>query len=654
MEPIITFQLWDHIFSYCSKDDESSFLLSMSKRMRDDWFGFMTRQCNKEQKDILWNILFTFKNMMILGEPGTGKTYLLKLANKLLTKLQVPTQVCAFTGLAGQQADGATLHRIFPFFRFKNPKDWNKDVGCPTFHEVNNSFIPLHGVLFIDEISMVSPVLFEQLMYFQKNASPKFRVIVMGDFWQLPPIESTLNEYTRKFFFQNHHIHKMEIFELTIPQRHCDPEFLSHIRAIRKNDYNPAIMDFLKQRKLAFDFLNPIEKRNKLYLFHDNKRVDAHNIQFLALLKTPLIQIPFEVRSIYTKSSYQCGTTKITNHKSLFEYQQNNQQAFTDLPELQSVLMEQQVKDVGLKIGCHIMFNKNIYQLLNCSTPEECQFYKKCIHTKDECIDIFNGTRAIVLKIWPDIGLLVELQDKKTNLFFPLMDYQIEISSKRTVGLKIGRYVHVEKGLMKNSFGKILEMDGNQLKIDIKRQEIKIKINKVKPVPRIKKLMATVVYYPIVLSYALTIQKSQGMTLDNVVLSLQYMPSPYLVTVAISRCRTAQGVFINGDFRKPQGQIDPLIVDFTKQIKLKESSNKRKFTMDLKSQFNQFQIKITMKKNNQFIVTSNLLAYQEITSSKSSAVTFIHNLCVEHIAIKFPDLLHLCTLPNIVSLLSTN
>ncbi len=645
-------ELWNYIFTFISNEDESLFLTSLPKSMLMKWFEFMTKQCNKEQKEILYNIIFTKKQMMILGEPGTGKTYLLKLANKMLNKLQVLTQVCAFTGLAGQQADGATLHRIFPLFKFKN--NWNKDLGYPTHNEIGNNFIPFNGILFIDEISMVSPVLFEQIMYFQKNASTdKFRIIVFGDFWQLPPIESSLNDYKRKFFFQNYHMYKIEIFELTIPQRHCDLIFLSLIRSIRKNDYNENVMQFLKERKLAFDFLNQTNKKNKLYLFHDNKRVDAHNIQFLNLIQLPIFHIPFQVLSIYAQTSYYCGATKIMKTKQLSSYIGNNNQAFLDIPELQSILIDQQVKDIGLKIGCQIMFNKNIYNLINCNTPEECQFYKKCIHHKLPCIDIFNGTRGKIVKIWPNIGLLVELQEK-SNLFFPLIEYSIEISTRRKVGFKIGTHVLITKGLMKSGFGKILEINENDIKIELKKQEFIIPIESLKPIPRIKKTIASVLYYPIVLSYALTIQKSQGMTLDSIVLSLSYIPSPYLVTVAISRCRTLEGVFINGEFKKPQGEIDPLIIEFTKQLSL---NNNKKFIRKISNITNfdslilNFQIKVVTK-NNQFIVYSNIITCPFFTTSKNLAIRYIHDICTDYISKNCPELLELCSLKNIVSLLA--
>src|SRR4029079_11990833 len=94
------------------------------------------------------------------------------------------------------------------------------------------------------------------------------------------------------------------------------------------------------------------------------------------------------------------------------------------------------------------------------------------------------------------------------------------------------------------------------------KNEISVLSNAIKSIPRFNKLIATIMHYPISLSYAMTISKSQSMTLDNVVLSLAYIPSPSLVTVAVSRCRTAKGVYINGDFRKPNGEIDPLILEF--------------------------------------------------------------------------------------------
>ncbi len=644
----IPFELWNHIFTFLSTVDESNFLLSDSNLTQSDWFHFNTKQCNKEQKDVLWDICFSNKNMMILGEPGTGKTYLLKLANIMLQKLQIITQVCAFTGLAGQQADGATLHRIFPLHHFKGQNQWDKDVACPLNIETwQHSFTPIDGVLFIDEVSMVNPVLFEQIMYFQR-AAMNFRFIVLGDFLQLPPISN--NDYKRKFFFQTYHMPKMDIFNLTIPQRHADPHFLTMIRYIRKNDYNLSVMKFLQERKIAFDMLPIEDKKTKLYLFHDNKRVDLHNIKFLELVKMPLVEFKYEIKSIQKITKY---ANTMLSAKELSRYRNNNNQAFEDVPPLRQLLMDQNVKDVSLKIGCHIMFNKNIYDLIHCTTPEECKFYKKCCHVKNEKIDIYNGTRATVVNIYGE-GILIRLIINGGLLYFPLTEYSIEISSRFKQNYKIGTYIQYKK----NKFAKITMIENDQLTISTTTEKeektISIHSRDIKPVPRLKKLVAYVSYYPITLSYAVTIQKAQGMTLDNVVLSLGYIPSPSLVTVAISRCRTSQGVFINGNFQRPQGQIDPLIIEFLKHLEL---SNKDKITRklanitDMQSLFSNLQIKIILK-NNQFIVNSSISPVSFFTLCKKIAVKYIYDQVLEYINIHQPKLLHLCSMENIVSLLA--
>lgn len=644
----LPFDLWDWIIGFLAKEDESSLLSTNNSSLLNDWFSFMTRQCNKEQKSIIWKICFTKKNMMILGEPGTGKTYLLKLANTLLSKLSIQTQVCAFTGLAGQQADGATLHRIFPLSRFKDANSWDKNSACPTHQHIDHRFTQINGVLFIDEISMISAILFEQIMWFQKQ-NPDFRFIVLGDFLQLPPI-SLENIYPRKFFFQTYFMPKIDIFTLTIPQRHADPEFLKMIRSIRINDYNSNVMNFLQKRKVAFDFLSLEDKKTKLYLFHDNKRVDEHNLKFLDLVKMPPFTFKFEIRSINKITSSKYGYSK---HKELSTYRNNNEQALIDVPELKQLLIDQNIKDTTLKIGCHIMFNKNIYKLIHCPTPEECKFYLKCTHLKNPTIDIFNGTRAIVLNIYAE-GLLVKLINTNILLYFPLTEYQVEISSRIKIGFKIGTHVQF---INTNKIAKIIEFENELLTLEFtsgpkQKQTVSEYSPKIKSLPRNKKLVAMIQYYPIVLSYALTIQKSQGMTLDNVVLSLGYIPSPSLVTVAISRCRTSEGVYINGNFQRPQGQIDPFIIEFLKHLSLGEKLNHRLLNnTNFENLIIDLKIKIIQQPKNEFIVQFGMKPTVLFTSKKS-AVKYIYEKTLEHISLNFPSLLHLCSLENIVALLA--
>lgn len=667
----VSTDIFSQIFRFLELEDQEVFLKVVPKHVLKTWFDMETRSCNKEQKEILWKICFENKYLLVTGEPGTGKTFLLKLAAKMLVKLSHIVQVCAFTGLACQNADGSTIHRLFPINQVCN--NWNKDTASPnnSNHSLDK-FIPFNGVLLIDEVSMISPILFEQIMYFQSNASNlHFRVIAFGDFLQLPPIidSSLLSKeecYKRKFFFQNYYMNKFEIQQLTIPERHSDPAFLKIIRMIRLNDYSPEVLSFLKQRKIAFDFLNTKDRLNKLYLFHDNKRVNIHNEKILETLPSATIEIETQISSIISQTSCRLfGVNVILSSTTVRSYDfQNQAEAYTDCDLIKNAFHEKNVKNVSLKIGCNIMFTKNIYRLINCPTPEECGFFQNCKHI-NQFIDIFNGTCAKVLKFYPLKGILVELQNEpKTNLFFPYKEYSILLQSCTKESLKLCSYVVFTKGPSKGHIGKIIGKNvdktltisicGKNFNSKIANDFVKaVSITSIKPILRTKNLIVNVSYFPIVLCYALTIQKAQGMTLDNVVLSLRYIPSPFLVTVAISRCRTSNGVFINGDFNKPQGDIDTLIKDFYLKLSFAKRV-KRPIEETVASIMETLNIKLVCTTRGQFTVSMISEACPFFCTSKKHAVQYVYDCCFKYIGNNFNYLLSSCSLQNIVSALAKN
>ncbi len=661
---LIELDNWNHIFSFCSQEDETCVLQASSLHFKLKWFEYMTKTCNIDQKNILWDICFPKnqkKFILIHGEPGTGKTFLLKLTNKLLTKLGNIIQVCAFTGLAGQNADGITLHRAFPLSRFKKQQDWNEDICKPT-NEKKNYSIPFNGILIIDEISMVSPILFEQIMYFQEHASKNlFRIIAFGDFLQLPPITS-INE-KRKYFFQNFYMNSFIIKQLKIIERQKeDKEYMEIISFIRLNNYNYKVMEFLKKRQLAFNFLNDEERKNKLYLFHDNKRVDIHNDRMLQLLKTPTIDCFIFIKSINSITTSKIGIIKKTIELNLIgEYNLYNQnQAYEDIKNLKQILHEQNIKNIQLKIGCPIMYNKNIYRIIDCPSPIICEFYKNCIHFKNHLkTNVFNGTRGKILEIYPNQGLLIQLLVENKKLYFPQLDYNIEIASTCDYNISKNSYIHFEKGIYMGLYGEIKEIkeeeENKMCTIHVLNDNNKNIVshpwnsNDIKSIGKVTKIYAIISYFPIVLSYALTIQKAQGMTLENVVLSLTDVPSPFLVTVAMSRCRKSDGIFINGTITKPRGTIDQIILDFLKDLNIKEQQN---IIFNFESLVSTLQIKIIQNQYLQYVVTMNPRLVPYFTTSKNVAVKYIFDTIQDYVSKHSPKLLHLCSMQNVISLLA--
>lgn len=161
-------------------------------------------------------VLKSGKNVFLSGEAGTGKSYVLNQFIKESRKKNI--LVCAPTGIAAINVHGSTLHRVFkvpiePISPWKNP--------IKTSDAVQEA-----DIIIIDEISMCRFDCFEYVakairlaeremqskinkkaavMGVTPNKTATKQLIVVGDFFQLPPVitekdRTVLEKYWGKEF----------------------------------------------------------------------------------------------------------------------------------------------------------------------------------------------------------------------------------------------------------------------------------------------------------------------------------------------------------------------------------------------------------------------------------------------------------------------
>ena len=135
---------------------------------------------------------------------------------------------------------------------------------------------------------------------------------------------------------------------------------------------------------------------------------------------------------------------------------------------------------------------------------------------------------------------------------------------RRYVNGTIGEIIKLEDDKVTVS----VEKENGQLKnIEVEKETweiIKYKLNE-KGEP-LAENMGNFTQFPLRLAWAITIHKSQGKTFDKVVIDLDKGAFAHGQTyVALSRCRTLEGIVLKKKIRESDIQVDERIIDFYNQ-----------------------------------------------------------------------------------------
>jgi ATP-dependent DNA helicase PIF1 len=174
-------------------------------------------QLSQEQENAL-QLMLSGKNVFLTGEAGTGKSTILR-------EFRARNGSCAVflapTGIAAINVKGSTLHSFFLFKPGLLTPETIGDVGTGKRRQM----IRQTKIIIIDEISMVRSDVFcaidyrlRQLALGKNNKERPFggkQMIVVGDFFQLPPVVKTGMEES----YLNDTLGGMYAFQTTVWQR---------------------------------------------------------------------------------------------------------------------------------------------------------------------------------------------------------------------------------------------------------------------------------------------------------------------------------------------------------------------------------------------------------------------------------------------------
>lgn len=179
-------------------------------------------------------------NMFITGKGGTGKSYLTRQIIDYCYENDKEIIVCAPTGVAAQNIEGATLHSTFRIkSQIVEPNSLCKDKG-------KLNIIKKCDIILIDEISMCRIDVFTYVCNTIMSLEGKMpQIVVVGDFYQLPPVLTSkdkeiwkdIPEYNDKLFpFESPYWNTLNFktIELTQQMRQTELDYINCLDDIRQ------------------------------------------------------------------------------------------------------------------------------------------------------------------------------------------------------------------------------------------------------------------------------------------------------------------------------------------------------------------------------------------------------------------------------------
>ncbi len=260
----------------------------------------MTHFIHDKNTEKAINLAHQGKSFFITGKAGTGKTMLLR---KIAKELQISKKViiCAPTGVAAKNAQGATLHSQFripitiylPNHKVRNLYSLNAD---------EEKIVKQINILIIDEVSMVRcdtmDMLNKILQHYRNNQQPfgGVQVIMFGDMRQLMPVvkdedwEKLKRYYKAPYFFCSEVLSTISIpiLELTKIHRQSDSKFISILNNLREGKLS-ASDEVTINRQYNPDF-TPSDALKYIYLSTHRSRAEKINSEKLDLLKSKLFE----------------------------------------------------------------------------------------------------------------------------------------------------------------------------------------------------------------------------------------------------------------------------------------------------------------------------------------------------------------------------
>ncbi len=396
------------------------------------------------------------ENVFLSGAAGSGKSF---LVNHYLREKDVRTfPVLASTGAAAVLVGGRTFHSFFGLGILEGGPEQTIERASAN-RQVMKRVKQISGFI-LDEVSMISgPVLRTAEIIcrrIRRNESPwgGLRVIAVGDFAQLPPVDRLGSHRPWAFLDPVWGWSAFQTVYLQTQTRCRDEDYMRILNRIRVGQVDEEVREYLDAK-----ITPPLATFQGTRLFPRREETERFNLSML-------MQLPGELKAF----------------ASIFS---GNAKAVEQLKKSAPVPDVLQIKDQAL-----VMLRQN-----------------------DPQGRWVNGTTGYIEKIG---------------------------TGSLAIRLLSGRKIEIEKATFS-----LLDAEGE--------------------------VVAACTNFPVTLAWATTIHKSQGSTLDRMMVNLRNLWEPGQAYVALSRVSTGQDLCIEG-WTAHSIKTDPEVTGFYRQIQESQAS----------------------------------------------------------------------------------
>ena len=360
-------------------------------------------------------------NVFLTGRGGVGKSHLTQAVIKHYKSELKNVVVLGSTGIAAVNVGGVSVHSFFKF------------GTCSSLEELRGYDRKQRGKLSAGLMDMI----------YYRLMSSKFvgRVMLVGDFYQLPPVRkngedgSSLFKFLYAFNSSSWHEFEFKNIELVVSKRTKDKKFYDILSMLRVGRLSEEVFSYIENLRVPSVQIND----DTSVLFGRNYEADELNNKMLSKLPAPLERAEALVE-IYDEN---------LNENTLDRWIAN-----LYAPEI-----------LNIKIGAKVIFTVNKWG------------------------EYYNGERGQIMQILKENGEIKSVIVQKAN----------------------GEIVEVERARFDMSE---FVMAGEHLE---------------------ERARASLTQFPLKLAYAITIHKSQGMSIENLVCDLNHIFANGQLYVALSR-----------------------------------------------------------------------------------------------------------------------